>query len=262
MISDEAVRRLYLGGQEFLARNGNLQYQSVMNIENTPSQFFRGKTDQSWDGQIPGACERHLFVFDNYNVIPRYCFDCYKVLVEPRTVVDLFKLMVLFQNVKLKNDNTRKCMVEAREECSGAYKGYVYCRGLDEGRELLDYFKNAVSVEISDGIGVSLKRGCSEFSVAYPEYAVIGDSASMEYREEWSEREEEADKAFPGNEKYFTGETNNHPGFTAADACVMHAWLRYAATIGDLTYLIIAGKAVPRFVGLERSFTIDEEDGG
>ena len=45
-------------------------------------------------------------------------------------VIDLIKLSFLFKNLKLENNNTRKCMVEIRNEISGNYKGYIYCEGI------------------------------------------------------------------------------------------------------------------------------------
>src|SRR5574340_1785155 len=98
-------------------------------------QIFRGIPENQWKEAHPGGCARHKEVFKRFKVIPEYCFDCYKVLIEPRTVVELFKLLMLFEKLALPLHNTRKCMVEARPDCSGAYKGFVYCRGIEEGNE-------------------------------------------------------------------------------------------------------------------------------
>ena len=32
-------------------------------------------------------CKRHMKIFDTYSVIPKFCFGCYKVQVEPRSVL-------------------------------------------------------------------------------------------------------------------------------------------------------------------------------
>ena len=136
MISDEDVKQLYLNSQKFLTEHGGLNTHIP-----SQSQFFRGVSEHNWKDQPSGGCKRHMSVFINFNIIPKYCFSCYKVLVEPRTVVELFKLMVLFEKLKLPNDNTRKCMVEDREEVSGTYKGFVYCTGIEEGKEILIILK-------------------------------------------------------------------------------------------------------------------------
>lgn len=136
-------------------------------------QIFRGIPSRQWKDAHPGGCRRQLEVFKRFKVIPEYCFDCYKVLIAPRTVVELFKLLMLFEKMALPLDNTRKCMVEVRRDCSGAYKGLVYCRGMGEGNEVRKLVRNAVSVEISPQVPVTLKRGCSEYALVHPGYAQI-----------------------------------------------------------------------------------------
>mgnify|MGYP001813469556 CR=1 FL=1 len=127
MISDEEVRRLYQHSSLVLARHGDEDKQLY-------AQFWRGMGPHNWENQHPGGCERHLSVFGQFNVIPRYCFDCYKVLIKPRTVMELFKLMMVLAKLELPNDNTRKCIVEIREQVSGTYEGNVYCRGGRRGQ--------------------------------------------------------------------------------------------------------------------------------
>ena len=61
-------------------------------------------------------------VFNKFNIIPKFCFGCYKVLVEPRSILELIKLFVVFDQIKLVENNTRKCMIEMRPEISGFYK--------------------------------------------------------------------------------------------------------------------------------------------
>ncbi|MCK4708647.1 MAG: hypothetical protein KAU21_08525, partial [Gammaproteobacteria bacterium] len=134
MISDEDVKRLFQNGKSLLAKHFD---------PNAPlhTQFHRGVGLHVWKDQHPGGCARHMSVFNKFNIIPKYCFACYKVLIEPRTVVELFKLMVVLEKIKLPNDNTRKCIVETREQVSGAYKGFIYCRGIEEGEEILKLFQ-------------------------------------------------------------------------------------------------------------------------
>lgn len=224
MISDDDVRQLF---QNNLHIHRNYLYSE----ETYPRQLFRGVGPQTWKNYYPGGCERHLFVFKTFNIIPKYCFDCYKVSIEPRTVLELFKLMMVFDEPFLPNDNSRKLMVEVRKQISGAYKGLIYCRGTEEGMEILELTRSQVSRKISKDVPVTLKRGCSEYPLAYPEYS----QGTMEYNEQWRKYEELADKEFvfkipPADFSY------NHPTFTTDEVRVMLAWLVYAKTIGDLTY--------------------------
>ena len=234
-ITDQAVRQLYEQCHGILASHD-------LGERNFLGQFYRGVMSDL-------DCIRHFVVFDTFKAIPEYCFGCFKVSIEPRTVVELFKLMLVFDRLELPNDNTRKCHVEVRPEIPGAYKGLIYCRNLDEGTEILKVVKTIVGEKISDKIPVSVKRGCSEYKIAYPEYADFADNG-MTYNEEWREHEAYTDKNLVRHIYPAEFDTHNHSGITLRDAVVMRSWLAYAAAIGDLSYLKIF-KTVPRDVPIK-----------
>ena len=96
-------------------------------------------------------------IFENHNIIPEYCFGCFKVLIEPNNVIDLIKLHLLFDNLKLDNENFRKCMIEGRKNIDGNYKGFIYCKSLEEA-------ENAYRV-IRD-LGEGLAKKDAKFRVA------------------------------------------------------------------------------------------------
>jgi hypothetical protein len=167
--------------------------------------------------------------------------------------VELFKLMMVFDKLELPNDNTRKCLVETREQVSGAYKGLIVCRDVEEGMTILKLVQNVISEKISKEIQVAIRRGCSEYGLAYPEYAQIGQGmATMEYKEQWQEYEDLADKELVINTQPPVSDTYNHPAYTPREVRVMFAWLKYAATIGDLSYLKIWGSVLQPFSDVER----------
>lgn len=253
MILDEDAKQLFLGKVGILARP----------LKGThPISIFRGMPWHLWKHQHPGGCSRHLSVFDKFNIIPRYCFDCYKVYVEPRTVLELFKLLIVFDRIKLPNDCTRKCMVEVREGISGAYKGYIYCRSIEEGREVSDIVSGVVSRDISHNISVSLKRGCSEYALTYPEYAQIKqDEDAVQYNPEWEKYEELADRELVVNAQPHVIDAYDSPRYAQQEAHIMLAWLRYASTINDLSYLKVAGRSIGPFAGLKRPPFMPPRDG-
>lgn len=254
MISDDDVKQLF---RKYLT----IHRERLSSDDPLPLQFFRGRGPLTWEGQHPGGCKRHKAVFDKFNIIPKYCFDCYKVSVEARNVVELFKLMVVFEELELPDDNSRKCLVEVREQVSGAYKGLIACRGIEEGEKILELVKKAVFERISQKLRVSIKRGCSEYALAYPEYAPVRRGGGMmEYKEEWQECEDLADKELdimraPVNPTF------NKPTYTPQDVRVMFAWLKYAATIGDPSYLKIWGSVLAPFTDFKRPpFEAVEDD--
>ena len=66
-------------------------------------------------------CKRHMFLFNEHKLIPKFCFECYKVQIEVDSVIELMKLFLVFNSFK--SEKTRKCMVETRRDVSGFYKG-------------------------------------------------------------------------------------------------------------------------------------------
>ena len=94
MISDEDVKQLFLNGQVALSKDESLRREVY-------TQFFRGIIGHNWPDHHPGGCKRDMAVFQRFKAIPRYCFDCYKISIEPRTVIELFKLMVFFEKLEL-----------------------------------------------------------------------------------------------------------------------------------------------------------------
>jgi len=144
MITDQDVIKLF---RNFSRINLGLTEAEIM-AKN--KQLFRGIESTL-------KCERHFQVFKRYNVIPKYCFDCIKVLVTPRNVIEHFKLLMIFDQIKLPLDNVRKCMVEGRPDCFGTYKGFIYCRSIKEGNELCKIVRKVVSEDISPQISVTVK---------------------------------------------------------------------------------------------------------
>lgn len=245
MISDEDVKQLFRDTWRIQSRHWDRSKPLC-------TQFYRGVGSHSWENQHPGNCQRHVSVYSKFKVIPRYCFECYKIVIEPRTVMELFKLMMVFDKIELPNDNTRKCIVERRKEVSGTYKGLIYCRGLEEGKEILKVIQAMMSEEISEKIPATLKRGCSEYARTYPEYAQVGQgAAAMEYQEEWQEYEDLVDRELVINTQLSLNDTYNSLVYTPQDAQVMLVWLKYAATIGDTSYRKICWALQP-FPDLDR----------
>lgn len=235
MITDKTVRHLYQQCHDILDRH-------KLNINISANQLFRGKI-------FDIDCDRHKMVFNTFNIIPEYCFGCYKVAIEPRTVMELFKLLLVFDKLKLPNDNTRKCTIEKRPGMSGAYKGFIYCKNQNEGKKILNTVRTIVHETISADIPIFIKRGCSEFQLAYPSYGLITNDKhqQMTYNKEWSKYEDQIDKELiPRARNNPNDFTHNHSGFTVRDALVMRHWLGYAAKRGDSSYLDLLRPTLPQ----------------
>ena len=238
-ISDETVQQMYRQCQSILSGH-------PVTGETSFSEIARGIN-------FDLGCQRHFKVFNTFNSIPEFCFGCYKVYVEPRTVVELIKLLLIFDSLELPADNTRKCMIEVRPNIPGAYKGYIYCNNFEEGHGILDIVRTIVGAKISQDVPVSLKRGCSEFSIAYPDYGKMNGKhpPSMNYNEAWRQHEDTVDNNIVGHKYPAAFDTHNHLGMTLEDALIMRKWLEYAAAIGDENYLKVSGTPVQK-LSIER----------
>ena len=216
-------------------------------------QIARGKLAWLWKDAHPGGCKRHLKVFNEYGAIPKYCFECYKVLIEPRTVVELFKLLIVFENIELPDDNSRKCLTEERADCSGSYKGLIYCRGIKEGEGVRDVVREIVKDKISPDIPVTLKRGCSEYALAYPAYSPKDPSIEfMKYNEDWQAHEDSVDQHLVIDRDVPAVKPSHRTPYSPSEIWAMCYWVRYAATIRDVSYLTLTGYPVPPIPGLKR----------
>jgi len=198
------------------------------------------------------SCKRHKKIFNDDNVIPKNCFGCYKVIIEPKTLIDLVKIYILFDYIKLENNNIRKCMIELRPNVEGTYKSLVYCSGLDEAETIFKKLKVIIDKTINENISMGIKRGCTEFGMAYPEYKDY-KSNLMKYEKNWKEKEDLLDNKFP----YLINHKLNREtifGITLNDILTIRNWLCYAKLIGDKSYKMISeDKFVSPF--LEKKFS-------
>ena len=179
-------------------------------------------------------CHRHERIFNEHNIIPKFCFGCFKVQVEPRTFVELLKLFLLFDWIALKANNTRKCMVELRDGIPGFYKGLIYCSSLDEANSIHSNISTHVSELIDPKVPCSIKRGCSEFAQAFPEYGYIENrntAGLMDYIGEWEAIENDHDAYHKSDRPLYGAPTLR--GFSLSDFLIIKNWIGYARGIGD-----------------------------
>lgn len=94
-----------------------------------------------------------------YGIISRNCFNCWKIVVRPRTLKDNFELMELQREMDLPS----KCGMELRWYSShkGIWAGFWYCP-MEEGLEGAKELCRKVSLKVKEKLGVqtpvALKR--------------------------------------------------------------------------------------------------------
>ena len=219
IISDDKIIQLFSKSSSIIKEQG-------LKIRTNLSEVYRRNS-------IDLNCKRHLTIFNKFNVIPKFCFGCYKVQVEPRSILELIKLLVIFDQIKLVENNTRKCMIETRAEISGFYKGLIYCSSIEEAYQIADYLETIIKENIRPGLHVVIKRGCSEYAISFPNYKAINKSGPqlMNYNEDWKSIEEDYDSL--NSIKSSRIITPSLSGLNLQDVLIIRNWIDYAKGIGD-----------------------------
>ncbi len=241
LITDNKAIRIYQDGLEIYKKYN-------LNLETNLSQIYK-------KNEVNLNCKRHKLIFNKHKVIPEFCFGCYKVQVEVDSIIELIKLFLVFNQLKLKNNNTRKSIIELRTNISGFYKGLIYCLNLTEALEI----SKKLNVRIQNNIRIDLiskvKRGCSEYPLEFPQYKEIstfGDQP-MNYNENWRSIEKEIDQ---GN-KNWGKESKSIEGFNLNYFLIMRNWVAYAQKVRDESVSKITNEQIkePRFfMHLNRCF--------
>ena len=184
-------------------------------------------------------CKRHFKVFKKFNIIPKFCFSCYKVQINLKNVIDLIKLYFVFDEINLENNNTRKCAIELRDKVKGNYKGYIYCGELNEAMKVKEKLNKILISEKLNNFKIEIKHGCTEYYNSYPKFKKINFEGKQEfnYNENWHKQENIIDKLEPirseENKKILI---QSSKGINLSDILIIKNWISYACIIGDHSY--------------------------
>ena len=202
------------------------------NLYSNETQLFR-KNSKNLN------CSRHFKVFNEYDIIPKFCFSCYKVQINLINVVDLIKLFLVFNNLYLKNNNIRKCIVEMRQNIKGNYKGYIYCEGISEAQDIIKKLNQKIKEANINKFNLNIKHGCSEYYKSYPAFEEISTDEDKEFKylSSWAEKEKLIDLREPirlKKDEKIWGETLK--GIHLSDILIINNWIYYADATGDYSY--------------------------
>jgi len=155
----KVIRELISSGQFKINASGKLEPADPKGILNSPWIFIgpraRRKHCQIWNAIYCGK----------FGIIPRVCrFYCWKTVIKPRNVLELFKLVDVLTLLNLPS----KCGADRRNYTYGAWAGFVYADSLEEGKEYYRQVRKAVDKAISPEVEVILKRGCTEMEMLKP----------------------------------------------------------------------------------------------
>lgn len=105
----------------------------------------------------------HKIWWMNYSFCPLGCHKCWKIVVIPETLKQLFALREYQEKLHLPS----KCGMDIRKYTNQIYSGYWYSpldKDLDHARKLYQRVAKGVKNEVGD-IPVFLKRGCTEMEM-------------------------------------------------------------------------------------------------
>ena len=108
----------------------------------------------------------HIYFLQLYKKLPPPCMGCFKVVVIPETLTDLFKVHDLQKKMKLHS----KCGIEQRAYTPRLYGAYWYAPlgcSIEEAQRLAARVKAEVDKLFSGRVKVLLKRACTEMEIQY-----------------------------------------------------------------------------------------------
>ena len=165
----------------------------------------------------------HKIMFNHFNFVPSGCMSCWKVVVRPRWLEDLFKLLEL----QIEIGKPSKCGTELRPTVFGVYGGYFYQRSKEEGQERYEQVvRGCEKYKINFLIGKDgpvkplLKRGCTEMEHG------IGPSDKWKQTPEQKMLEEILTKHV---------ESNKFPQPKVNRVHIVSQWIKQAYSVGDPT---------------------------
>ena len=168
-------------------------------------------------------CSRYQRIYHSvFGFIYTRCLTCWKVVSRPRNLTELFEVLQYQKELRLPS----KSGTEVRNFVCGNYGSYWYNDSKEEGLDLKDTIKK----DFPD-IPIILKRGCTEFEMAY------GPSDRWGHTKQSQELEEFLDSvlievALDGTPKELN--SKNSPHYVIEHT--KRRWVDFAYDRGDLTY--------------------------
>ena len=205
----------FANGSMFLRDDGVITRASRMS-HNTPWIHIK---------QAPNRhCGLYQTYFQRFGFIHSTCQECWKVVVRPRTLIELHKLLELQKVLDLPS----KCGIEKRDTVHGLYGGYFYNDSLKQGREIYKVVRSNVDLNISPEVPVILKRACTEFELE------MGPS------DEWEVSQDQKDLEYLLSD-LIDYRPRHMPQPDHLKDSVFRSWIHWAYACGDKTYFEYTG---------------------
>ena len=226
--------------KKLLNESDNIIQETLKEINFNETQIYRKNSENL-------NCKRHFKIFNEFDVIPKYCFSCYKVQINLMNVADLIRLFLIFDSLFLERNNIRKCITEIRHNIPSNYKGYIYCNGIEEAKEIFEKVSGILSQIKLDSAKILIKHGCTEFYESYPGYEQtnLNSGQLMTYDNNWEEKEKVIDNRIPVRSELDIKQIKKSlEGINLSDILIIRNWICYASIIEDFSYKEIYDKEI------------------
>ena len=225
------------------------KFKVEFDAEGNPKIYLRPilAFDSPWISTMPSidrACDLWKVYFNHYKIIPRGCRNCFKVATQVPTLKELFKVLEYQRGHK---DNC-KCGIEQRAFVGklGNYGAYWYApmkEGLEGARKLWKRLSNDFPT-----FEMILKRGCTEFEMAYPpsdNWDTFAGSGK------WNFKEDLLDTLFVCDPVTLKVEANTPK---MLETHIIRHWIEWAYEHNDKTYLdYVSNPFKPQILQYEKS---------
>lgn len=207
----EVIQPILRAGYNF-NMEGQLEAPKKIMATNTPWVFARQDANRH--------CEIwHKIWFGILGLLPSPCLECWKVVVRPKSLRDLFNL----RDIQVEMDVPSKCGIEIRDTVFGHYGGYFYTDSYAQGVIRWAEVRQAVDARMDENTPVILKRGCTEFE------AKFGDSSK------WDEHVTDEQRQLEAYLLTLMPYENNPPQMDMIKPNVMRRWIEFAWDRADPT---------------------------
>jgi len=170
------------------------------------------------------SCTFNVNLSETAGFVPKYCRNCFKVVIRPQTVAQLVRLKELMEETFTEMGLYCKCGIEKRIYVNGNYGGYNYNQGLEQGKDSYAAIRKIIDKELGADVDVILKRGCTEMEL---NFGPSKDYIVPDWADELEEKIMEAVEL----------PTKNPPMPKYLQDHIIRKWLEFAWDRGDKTCL-------------------------
>jgi hypothetical protein len=156
---------LYMRGWRLRVTDGKLVPPDSYQLPMVPWHYNKSAFDCVLWSTVMFNCVGQSF---DRPFIPSRCQNCFKVVIEPRTIVELFALDKLMDGELGKAVPACKCGIEVRDYVGRRFGGYVYGIGFEQGKRNYKVTREMIDDHplLGPEVPVILKNGCTEMERA------------------------------------------------------------------------------------------------